>query len=307
MRTSAPLFLPRPGGWRPATRPRRHPAPRRSRTGIRARRSRTTRRTTCRRPRGPRTCRRRGTNRERRPARRPRRSASIARAKSRSFTASNWSRTTSMSLRAIGASIPAARSPRRRIARCAPWSSGSPRRRSTSRAIGSPRSGRGCWCCSGSRLTTPRPRRTASPTRSRSSGSSTTTEGRMNEPLGDREVLCVSQFTLYGDTRKGNRPSYVKAAPGDVAEPLYDRVCERLGAKKGVVRRVHGGRARQRRPGDRLDRGLRAALRPACGSPDRGYTRLRTFLHRRGDERWAQARLFLGTKPGENRHEDTYG
>ena len=59
-------------------------------------------------------------------------------------------------------------------------------------------------------------------------------EGRMNEPLGDREVLCVSQFTLYGDTRKGNRPSYVKAAPGDAAEPLYDRVCERLGAKKGV-------------------------------------------------------------------------
>lgn len=60
-------------------------------------------------------------------------------------------------------------------------------------------------------------------------------EGRMNEPLGsDREVLCVSQFTLYGDTRKGNRPSYVKAAPGEDAEPLYDRVCERLGAKKGV-------------------------------------------------------------------------
>jgi len=60
-------------------------------------------------------------------------------------------------------------------------------------------------------------------------------DGRMNEPLGDeREVLCVSQFTLYGDTRKGNRPSYVRAAPGDGAEPLYDRVCERLGAKKGV-------------------------------------------------------------------------
>src|SRR5215208_7272219 len=37
-------------------------------------------------------------------------------------------------------------------------------------------------------------------------------DGRMNEPLGDREVLCVSQFTLYGDTRKGNRPSYADAA-----------------------------------------------------------------------------------------------
>jgi D-tyrosyl-tRNA(Tyr) deacylase len=59
-------------------------------------------------------------------------------------------------------------------------------------------------------------------------------EGRMNEPLGEREVLCVSQFTLYGDTRKGNRPSYVEAAPGEGAEPLYDRFCERLGARKGV-------------------------------------------------------------------------
>jgi len=59
-------------------------------------------------------------------------------------------------------------------------------------------------------------------------------EGRMNEPLGDREVLCVSQFTLYGEAHKGNRPSYTAAAPGDVAEPLYDRFCERLGAAKGV-------------------------------------------------------------------------
>ncbi len=59
-------------------------------------------------------------------------------------------------------------------------------------------------------------------------------EGRMNEPLGKREVLCVSQFTLYGDARKGNRPSYVEAAPGEQAEPLYDRFCERLGAKKSV-------------------------------------------------------------------------
>ena len=59
-------------------------------------------------------------------------------------------------------------------------------------------------------------------------------EGRMNEPLGDREVLCVSQFTLYGDTRKGNRPSYMDSAPGEVAEPLYERFCERLDAKRGV-------------------------------------------------------------------------
>jgi len=59
-------------------------------------------------------------------------------------------------------------------------------------------------------------------------------EGRMNEPLGEREVLCVSQFTLYGDARKGNRPSYVRAARPEIAEPLYNRFCERLGAKKGV-------------------------------------------------------------------------
>ena len=60
-------------------------------------------------------------------------------------------------------------------------------------------------------------------------------DGRMNEPLGpDRAVLCISQFTLYGDARKGNRPSYVAAAPPDLAEPLYARVCERLGAQRGV-------------------------------------------------------------------------
>jgi D-tyrosyl-tRNA(Tyr) deacylase len=59
-------------------------------------------------------------------------------------------------------------------------------------------------------------------------------DGRMNEPLGEREVLCVSQFTLYGDTRRGNRPSYMGAARPELAEPLYDRFCERLGAAKGV-------------------------------------------------------------------------
>jgi D-aminoacyl-tRNA deacylase len=59
-------------------------------------------------------------------------------------------------------------------------------------------------------------------------------DGRMNEPLGDREVLCVSQFTLHGDTRKGNRPSYMESAPGEVAEPLYERFCDRLDAKRGV-------------------------------------------------------------------------
>jgi D-aminoacyl-tRNA deacylase len=59
-------------------------------------------------------------------------------------------------------------------------------------------------------------------------------DGKMNEPLGDREVLCVSQFTLYGDTRKGNRPAFVDAARPDVAIPLYERFCERLNAQRGV-------------------------------------------------------------------------
>ena len=58
-------------------------------------------------------------------------------------------------------------------------------------------------------------------------------DGRMNEPLGDREVLCVSQFTLYADTRKGNRPSFVGAAAPELAEPLYERFCERIGAQRG--------------------------------------------------------------------------
>jgi D-tyrosyl-tRNA(Tyr) deacylase len=59
-------------------------------------------------------------------------------------------------------------------------------------------------------------------------------EGRMNDALGEREVLCVSQFTLYADTRRGNRPSWVQAAPPERAEPLYERVCDALGAARGV-------------------------------------------------------------------------
>ena len=55
-------------------------------------------------------------------------------------------------------------------------------------------------------------------------------DGRMNEPLGDRQVLCVSQFTLYGDARRGNRPSFV-----DAAEPGARR-----GALRAVLRPVRG-------------------------------------------------------------------
>jgi D-tyrosyl-tRNA(Tyr) deacylase len=59
-------------------------------------------------------------------------------------------------------------------------------------------------------------------------------QGRMNEALGDREILCVSQFTLYGDTRRGNRPSFVAAASSEHAEPLYEHFCTRAGAQRGV-------------------------------------------------------------------------
>jgi D-aminoacyl-tRNA deacylase len=61
-------------------------------------------------------------------------------------------------------------------------------------------------------------------------------DGKMNLNVRDAggELLCVSQFTLYGDTRKGNRPSFVDAAPPEEAEPLYERVREALGAQGGV-------------------------------------------------------------------------
>jgi D-tyrosyl-tRNA(Tyr) deacylase len=59
-------------------------------------------------------------------------------------------------------------------------------------------------------------------------------EGRMNEPLGEREILCVSQFTLYADTQRGSRPSFAAAAAPVHAEPLYERFCDAAAAKRGV-------------------------------------------------------------------------
>ena len=60
-------------------------------------------------------------------------------------------------------------------------------------------------------------------------------EGRMNRSVADTgcQILCVSQFTLYGDTSKGNRPSFVEAARPEQAEPLYERVREAVGAQGG--------------------------------------------------------------------------
>ena len=59
-------------------------------------------------------------------------------------------------------------------------------------------------------------------------------DGVMNEPLGNREVLAVSQFTLYGEADRGNRPSYAAAARPEHAEPLYERFCEQALAERGV-------------------------------------------------------------------------
>ena len=66
-------------------------------------------------------------------------------------------------------------------------------------------------------------------------------EGKMNRSLADigGGVLVVSQFTLYGDVRKGRRPSFVKAAHPSEAEPLYERFCDDLAAT-GVERVERG-------------------------------------------------------------------
>jgi len=61
--------------------------------------------------------------------------------------------------------------------------------------------------------------------------------GKMNLSAADAgaEVLVVSQFTLYGDARKGRRPSFVDAARPDQAEPLIERVCDQLRAAGATV------------------------------------------------------------------------
>ena len=53
-------------------------------------------------------------------------------------------------------------------------------------------------------------------------------ETSIQDRAEEASVLVVSQFTLYGDVRKGRRPSWSKAAPGPVAEPLVDAVVEEL-------------------------------------------------------------------------------
>jgi D-tyrosyl-tRNA(Tyr) deacylase len=66
-------------------------------------------------------------------------------------------------------------------------------------------------------------------------------EGKMNLSLQDvgGDLLVISQFTLYGDTRKGRRPSFVHAAHPDVAIPLYHRFMELL--REAAPGRVESG------------------------------------------------------------------
>lgn len=63
-------------------------------------------------------------------------------------------------------------------------------------------------------------------------------DGRMNRSLEDvaGEVIVVSQFTLYADTSRGRRPGFSNAAPGPVAEPLYERVVAQLRSRLGDAR-----------------------------------------------------------------------
>jgi D-tyrosyl-tRNA(Tyr) deacylase len=67
-------------------------------------------------------------------------------------------------------------------------------------------------------------------------------EGVMNKSILDvgGEILSVSQFTLYGDCKKGSRPSYIKALNGDKASPLYDKFNEELSRYVKVSTGVFG-------------------------------------------------------------------
>ena len=123
------------------------------------------------------------------------------------------------------------------------------------------RSAPGCSCCSASRAMTPTADADWLADKVRALRIFADADGRMNEPLGDREVLCVSQFTLYGDARRGNRPSYVEAAPPRARRAAVRAVLRaaRRQARACSVRYM-ARRARERRAGHA------AAREPVSGS-----------------------------------------
>ena len=67
-------------------------------------------------------------------------------------------------------------------------------------------------------------------------------QGVMNKSIidADGDILCISQFTLHAQTKKGNRPTDFKAAKGEISKPLYDEFCKKLASnlnkeiKKGI-------------------------------------------------------------------------
>jgi D-tyrosyl-tRNA(Tyr) deacylase len=66
--------------------------------------------------------------------------------------------------------------------------------------------------------------------------------GVMNKSVQDikGEILSISQFTLYGDCSKGNRPSYINALRGELSEPLYNKFNKKLGEKIHVETGIFG-------------------------------------------------------------------
>ncbi|MGD7652603.1 MAG: D-aminoacyl-tRNA deacylase [Verrucomicrobiales bacterium] len=73
----------------------------------------------------------------------------------------------------------------------------------------------------------------------------TDSEGKMNLPIteNDGDILVVSQFTLHAATKKGNRPSFIKAAHPQHSEPLYEQFCTLMEKQiaKPVARGIFGG------------------------------------------------------------------
>jgi D-Tyr-tRNAtyr deacylase len=92
-------------------------------------------------------------------------------------------------------------------------------------------------------------------------------EGRMNLSVTDTggEVLCVSQFTLYGDARRGNRPSFIDSAPAGGGRAAVREGA--FGARRAgrALRRAHACGARERRPRDTAGGGLAGYTRSPHG------------------------------------------